>query len=142
MVVRTMKVKTEYLSHGEVRMMIKADTAIGRISDILREASLDEDVKLAKIYEIIDRVVENDVVKTAFAELRDNQRLFELCGGANGFGVLIQITTYNREVHHRDLVRRATGMLESKQQGIFYERIGDVKWQRVPGGNYDFTRRT
>lgn len=117
--------------------MIKADTAIGRISDILREASLDEDEKLVKIYEIIDDVEDNDVVKTAFVELRDGQRLFELCGGAAGFGVLIQVTTFNREVHHRNLIERATGMLESKQQGKFYERIGDVKWQRVPGGTYD-----
>ena len=117
--------------------MIKADAAIGRISDILREASLDEDVKLEKIYEIIDDVEDNDIVKTAFAELHDNHRLFELCGGTAGFGVLIQITTYNREVHHRDLVERAAGMLESRQQGKFYERIGDVKWRRVPGGNYD-----
>lgn len=117
--------------------MIKADAAISRISDILREASLDEDAKLKKIYEIIDDIEDNDVIKTSFAELHDNQRLFELCGGAGGFGVLIQITTYNREVHHRDLVRRATGMLESKQQGTFYERIEDVKWRRVPGGNYD-----
>jgi hypothetical protein len=117
--------------------MIKADTAIGKISDILREASLDEDVKLEKIYEIVDDVEDNDIVKTAFAELHDNRRLFELCGGAGGFGVRIQITTFLREVHHRDLMRRATGMLESRQQGKFYERIGDVKWQRVPGGNYD-----
>jgi hypothetical protein len=122
--------------------MIKADEAIDMISDVVREASLDEDVKLRKIYEIIDEhrktaPEDNDIVKTAFAELHDNQRLFELCGGAAGFGVLIQITTYNREVNHRDLVRRATEMLESKQQGKFYERIGDVKWKRVPGGNYD-----
>ena len=117
-----------------MRSMIKADTAIGRISDILREASLDEDVKLRKIYEIIDDVEDNDIVKTAFAELHNGHRLFELCNGAAGFGVLIQITTYNREVHHRDLVTPVTKMLESKQQGKFYERIGDVKWQRVPGG--------
>lgn len=117
--------------------MIKADTAIGRIRDILREASLDEDVKLVKIYEIVDDVEDNDVVKTAFVELRDGQRLFESCDGAGGFGMLIQVTTYNREVHHRDLVRQVTRMLKSKTQGTFYERIGDVKWQRVPGGTYD-----
>lgn len=43
--------------------MIKADTAIGKISDILREASLDEDVKLEKIYEIIDDVEDNTSLK-------------------------------------------------------------------------------
>jgi hypothetical protein len=36
--------------------MIKADAAIGRISDILTEASLDEDVKLRKIFDIVDDV--------------------------------------------------------------------------------------
>lgn len=36
--------------------MIKADAAIGMISDIIRESSLDEDVKLKKIYEIIEDV--------------------------------------------------------------------------------------
>lgn len=116
--------------------MIKADAAISKISDILREASLDEDVKLEKIYGIIDDVTDNDIVKTAFDELHNGKRLFEMCGGAGGFGVLIQLTTYHREVIHQDLVTRATGMLGSPQNR-FYERIGDVKWQRVPGGNYD-----
>lgn len=117
--------------------MTKADAAVGRIRDILTEASLDEDVKLEKIYDIIDDVEDNDAIKTAFAELRNGQRLFELCGGTGGFGVLIQLTTFNREVHHRDLIERATGMLKSKQQGKFWERIDEVKWQRVLGGNYD-----
>ena len=45
--------------------MIKADTAIGRISDILREASLDEDAKLAKIYEIIDDTEERHGMATS-----------------------------------------------------------------------------
>ena len=63
--------------------MIKADEAIDMISDVVREASLDEDVKLRKIYEIIDEhqktaPEDNDIVKTAFAELHDGQRLFEL----------------------------------------------------------------
>jgi len=120
--------------------MIKADAAIGKISDILREASLDEDMKLAKIYDIIDDVEDNDVVKTAFVELHEGQRLFELCGGGGGFGMLIQITTLNREVHHRDLIRSAIGMIESKKCGKFWERTGDVKWQRVHGGDYDLQK--
>ena len=40
--------------------MIKADDAVSRISDILREASLDEDVKLEKIYSIIEDVKDNE----------------------------------------------------------------------------------
>lgn len=114
--------------------MIKADAAISKIRDILREESLDEDIKLEKIYEIVDDVEDNDAIKTTFAELRKGQRLFELCGGAGGFGVLMQVTTFTQTVHHHALVESATMMLK---RGKFWERTGDVNWQRVTGGTYD-----
>jgi len=81
-------------------------------------------------------MVNNDIVKTSFSDLKDGQRLFELCGGAAGYGMLIQIHTHNKTVKHSDLVHQITQILKSTEQGKFYERIEDEKWQRVPGGEY------
>lgn len=75
----------------------------------------------------------SDIVKTSFDDLIEGQHLFELCGGLGGFGVLVQITTLNKDINHRDLINAAEKLLEQAQ---FYERIEEKKWNRVQGGEY------
>jgi len=43
------------------RTMTKAYAAIDEISDVIREASIDDDVKVRKIFDIISKVDEHEV---------------------------------------------------------------------------------